>query len=265
MAPTAAGPIRTRWSAPTPTPRWSTAWASRLGRGRHRGGGGDARPAGVACSSRAWSASSSPARCPTGTTATDLVLTITELLRRHGVVGKFVEFYGPGVAAVPLENRATIGNMSPEYGSTVRHLPDRRRDAAVPAAHRPPRRAGRAGRGVRQGAGAVARPRRREPTYYSDAARAGPVDRGAVASPGPPARRTVSRSPTPRPQWRAVSARDAGGPTCRRRVTWSGRRGRRPSRSRPATRPAGAASDTAPPTRPRGAARRHDDRTAASR
>jgi len=58
-----------------------------------------------------------------GTTATDLVLTVTELLRRHGVVGKFVEFYGPGVGRVSLENRATIGNMSPEYGSTVTMFP----------------------------------------------------------------------------------------------------------------------------------------------
>src|SRR5262249_1652536 len=55
---------------------------------------------------------------PSGATATDLVLTITELLRRHGVVGKFVEFHGEGVAAVPVANRATIGNMSPEFGST---------------------------------------------------------------------------------------------------------------------------------------------------
>ena len=60
---------------------------------------------------------------PVGTTATDLVLTITELLREHGVVGKFVEFYGPGVAAVQLENRATIGNMSPEYGATCAIFP----------------------------------------------------------------------------------------------------------------------------------------------
>ncbi|MDQ6614923.1 MAG: aconitate hydratase [Actinomycetota bacterium] len=60
---------------------------------------------------------------PEGSTATDLVLTVTELLRRHGVVGKFVEFYGDGVAAVPLENRATIGNMSPEYGSTCAIFP----------------------------------------------------------------------------------------------------------------------------------------------
>ncbi|MHB1599249.1 MAG: aconitate hydratase AcnA [Acidimicrobiales bacterium] len=60
---------------------------------------------------------------PEGTTATDLVLTIAELLRKHGVVGKFVEVYGPGVASVPVENRATIGNMSPEYGSTVTIFP----------------------------------------------------------------------------------------------------------------------------------------------
>ncbi|MBO8201370.1 aconitate hydratase AcnA [Streptomyces smyrnaeus] len=60
---------------------------------------------------------------PTGTTATDLVLTITEMLRAHGVVGKFVEFYGQGVGAVPLANRATIGNMSPEFGSTAAIFP----------------------------------------------------------------------------------------------------------------------------------------------
>jgi len=60
---------------------------------------------------------------PAGTTATDLVLTITEILRKHGVVGKFVEFYGQGVGAVPLADRATIGNMSPEYGSTAAMFP----------------------------------------------------------------------------------------------------------------------------------------------
>ncbi|MET4705620.1 aconitate hydratase AcnA [Frigoribacterium sp. UYMn621] len=60
---------------------------------------------------------------PTGVTATDVVLTITEQLRKHGVVGKFVEFYGAGVAAVPLANRATIGNMSPEFGSTAAMFP----------------------------------------------------------------------------------------------------------------------------------------------
>src|SRR5512133_1446174 len=58
-----------------------------------------------------------------GTTATDLVLTITEMLRKHKVVGKFVEFYGPGVSQVPVVDRATIGNMSPEYGSTIAIFP----------------------------------------------------------------------------------------------------------------------------------------------
>ncbi|RNE66598.1 aconitate hydratase AcnA [Cryobacterium tepidiphilum] len=60
---------------------------------------------------------------PTGVTATDIVLTITQMLRRHGVVGKLVEFYGSGVASVPLANRATIGNMSPEFGSTAATFP----------------------------------------------------------------------------------------------------------------------------------------------
>src|SRR4051794_9130898 len=60
---------------------------------------------------------------PEGATATDLVLTVTERLRQKGVVGKFVEFYGPGVSALPLADRATIGNMSPEFGSTCAIFP----------------------------------------------------------------------------------------------------------------------------------------------
>src|SRR6202043_1409613 len=58
-----------------------------------------------------------------GTTATDLVLTVTEMLRKFGVVGKFVEFYGPGVAELPLADRATIANMAPEYGATCGIFP----------------------------------------------------------------------------------------------------------------------------------------------
>ena len=94
---------------------------------------------------------------PEGATATDLVLTVTEMLRERGVVGKFVEFYGHGLAHLPLADRATIGNMSPEFGSTcaifpidaetLRYLEFSGRDAG---AHR-------ARRGVRQGAGPVAR------------------------------------------------------------------------------------------------------------
>src|SRR3954451_6844670 len=60
---------------------------------------------------------------PEGSTGTDLVLTITEMLRQHGVVGKFVEFYGEGVSVLPVANRATIGNMSPEFGSTIAVFP----------------------------------------------------------------------------------------------------------------------------------------------
>ncbi|MFY4667344.1 aconitase family protein, partial [Escherichia coli] len=60
---------------------------------------------------------------PAGATATDVVLTITEMLREHGVVQKFVEFYGNGVKSIPLANRATIGNMSPEFGSTCAIFP----------------------------------------------------------------------------------------------------------------------------------------------
>ncbi len=60
---------------------------------------------------------------PLGTTATDMALTITEILRKVGVVGKFVEFFGPGVVSVPMANRTTIGNMSPEYGSTCAIFP----------------------------------------------------------------------------------------------------------------------------------------------
>src|SRR5439155_1147118 len=60
---------------------------------------------------------------PEGATATDLVLTVTEILRKTGVVGKFVEYFGEGVTALPLADRATIGNMSPEYGATCGFFP----------------------------------------------------------------------------------------------------------------------------------------------
>ena len=62
-------------------------------------------------------------RLPEGATATDLVLTITEMLRKHGVVGKFVEYFGPGLKELPLADRATIANMSPEYGATCGIFP----------------------------------------------------------------------------------------------------------------------------------------------
>ena len=93
------------------------------GVGRHRGRSRDARSAALdAVAARRRHRARRRAARP-ASTATDLVLTVAELLRKHGVVGKFVEFYGEGVGRVPLENRATIGNMSPEYGSTCTIFP----------------------------------------------------------------------------------------------------------------------------------------------
>ena len=75
-------------------------------------------------------------RLPEGATATDLVLTVVQMLRKKGVVEKFVEFYGAGLSSLSLADRATIGNMGPEYGATIGYFPDRRRDAALPGPHR---------------------------------------------------------------------------------------------------------------------------------
>ena len=70
-------------------------------------------------------------RLPEGSTATDLVLTVTQMLRKKGVVGKFVEFYGRGVAALSLADRATIGNMAPEYGATIGFFPSITRRSTI--------------------------------------------------------------------------------------------------------------------------------------
>ena len=101
---------------------------------------------------------------PRGSTATDLVLVVTQMLRGFGVVGAFVEFTGDGLASLGLADRATISNMSPEFGATVDALPDRRRDARLPAPDRPVARARRARRGIREGPGPVARCRARSPS-----------------------------------------------------------------------------------------------------
>ena len=116
---------------------------------------------------------------PEGATATDLVLTITEMLRKHGVVGKFVEFYGPGVSVLPLANRATIGNMSPEFGSTIAVFPIDEETTKYLKLTGRSERAARAGRGLRQGAGPLARPGRRAALLREARARHG--DRRPVA------------------------------------------------------------------------------------
>ena len=98
-------------------------------------------------------------------TATDLVLTVTQILRKEGVVGKFVEFFGPGVTKMKLADRATIGNMAPEYGATIGLLPGRCRNVELSALDWPHERRSRSGRALLQRAGLVPYRRARQ---YSD-------------------------------------------------------------------------------------------------
>ena len=122
-----------------------------------------------------------------GMTATDLVLTVTQMLRKRGVVGRFVEFFGPGLDNMSIADRATIGNMAPEYGATCGFFPIDAETLRLPARHRPQGRAREAGRSLRQGAGHVP---------HQDHRRAG-LHRCAQA-------RSAIRSS---PRWRARSAR----------------------------------------------------------
>ena len=161
------------------------------------------------------------AHCPPGATATDLVLTVTEMLRKKGVVDKFVEFFGDGLANLPLADRATIGNMSPEFGSTCAIFPIDEETIRYLRAVRPPGRADRAGRGLCQGPGHVARrtaaAQRTTPTCSNSIS-----PRSSPASPGPK-----------RPQDR-VPLRIAKADLSRRaREAWS-RNARRRIRPRPA-------------------------------
>ena len=148
---------------------------------------------------------------PEGATATDLVLTVTEILRQTGVVGKFVEYFGHGLAALPLADRATIGNMSPEYGATCGFFPVDEQTLDVPAPDRAGARSG--SRSSRRTARRTCSgtTRARQPTY-SQVRRARPLDRRAVARRARGARRTASRSRTRRPRSSTRSARSASRP-----------------------------------------------------
>ena len=90
-----------------------------------------------------------------GATATDLVLTVTQMLRAKGVVGKFVEYYGPGIAKLTIADRATLGNMSPEYGATIGFFPVDAQTLDIPAPERPRGPSDQTGRGLLQGAGII--------------------------------------------------------------------------------------------------------------
>ena len=144
---------------------------------------------------------------PEGSTATDLVLTVTEILRRAGVVGKFVEYFGPGLGTLPLADRATIGNMSPEYGATCGFFPVDEVTLGYLRLTGRRGRADRARRGLLQGEPALARPG--APPDLLPGARARPGHGGAVASPARAARRTVCRCPTRSARSRARSRRSA--------------------------------------------------------
>ena len=182
---------------------------ARLGRRRHRGRGGDARPAGLACSSPGWSASSCTGELPEGATATDLVLTITEMLRKHGVVGKFVEFYGPGVgrgaAGQPGHHRQhdarSTARPSPSSRSTTRPCATCGSPAARASRSRWSRRTPRS-----RACGTTRPPSRTTRSASSSTCRP-----SCRRWPARSARRTGSRSPTPRrcsaPRWPTTSTR----------------------------------------------------------
>ena len=159
----------------------------RLGRRRHRGRGGHARRAARARHAVVVGVRMFRARCATGVTATDLVLTLTELLRKHGVVGRFVEFCGDGLSALSLRRPRDALQHVARVRRDGRALPGRRRDAALPARHRPRRRSCRSSRPYTKEQGLFRRDGDPTPDF-SDAGRARPRRRRAEPRrPAPPA------------------------------------------------------------------------------
>ena len=146
---------------------------------------------------------------PEGSTATDLVLTVTEMLRERGVVGKFVEFFGPGLANLPLADRATIGNMSPEFGSTCAIFPVDAETLRYLEFSGRPLRADRAGGGLHAGAGHVPR-RGLRGRHLLRHAGARPLHRRAVAggpeAPAGPGGALERRHGLPRASWPVTMA-----------------------------------------------------------
>ena len=202
---------------------------------------------------------------PLGTTATDLVLTVTQMLRKKGVVDKFVEFYGPGLSALGLADRATIANMAPEYGATMGFFPVDDGDGAVPRADRPRARGVRPGGALLQGAGAVPHRRHAGPRVHRDAparpghgdAEPGRPEAAPGSGPAHPAQAQLHRQPAePDERQRAVGAEGAGGERLlaldgrgRRQRHHRGPRSRRDRRRRLGRRRSGRAADRDRPAR----------------
>ena len=182
-----------------------------------------------------------------GATATDLVLTVTEMLRKTGVVGKFVEYFGEGLAGAAARRPRDAREHVARVRRDVRLLPGRRADARLPAADRPQPRADRARRGVLQGEPALARPERRTPTYSQVVE----LDLGDVEP--------SLAGPAPAAGPRAARAREGGVPRGARHVRRRlrerlARRGRRRdlpgvATRRPSRQPGGAARARAEPRR----------------
>ena len=199
-------PIPTRWSAPIRTPPWSMASPCSAGASAASRRKPPCSASRYPCCCRKSSASSSPASCKEGVTATDLVLTVTQMLRKKGVVGKFVEFFGPGLDALSLADRATIANMAPGIWRDLRLLPDRRRNHRL--SRRPSaasRRASRWSRNTprRRACSAPAPPRSGLHRHARTRSRHGrPVARRAEA-PGGPHRARRRRTPASPPRWTA--------------------------------------------------------------
>ena len=134
-------------------------------------------------------------RLPEGCTATDLVLTVTQMLRKKGVVGKFVEFYGAGLSALSLADRATVANMAPEYGATMGFFPVDEETLEFLQIHQSRRRPGRAGGSLHQGAGPL--PHRRDARTRCSPTRWNWIcPRSCPRWPGRSVRRIASNCPT---------------------------------------------------------------------
>ena len=172
---------------------------ARLGRRRHRGRGGDARPAGVDADPAGGRLQAAPASCPRAPPPPTSCSPSPRCCASTAWSASSSSSTAPGVAAVPLANRATIGNMSPEFGSTCAIFPIDDETVALPAAHRPRRRAGRAGRGVRQGAGPLARPGAPSRRYSRDLELDLSTVVPSIAGPKRPQDRVVAVA-TPRPR-----------------------------------------------------------------
>ena len=167
---------------------------------------------------------------PPGATATDLVLTVTQILRKHGVVDKFVEFFGAGVSTMSLADRATIANMAPEYGATMGFFPVDDRDAQLPAPHRPHQGRSRARRALQQGAGPV--PHRRDAGADVHARRSSSIcRRSSRASPARSGRRIASPLADMKQAWRRHSPRSTASVADERLARRPLGRRRRPRRS----------------------------------